>query len=168
MGTERHPLSWFTRMALSICWRSIAVPRIRSTQMRSSASGRISSVCRTGATGAAGQAGCYRQEQPAARPRRRRRRSRRAAVRLMPVIEHLLGVAFAGRGELSDAPDWPPQPDRVFAALVAAWAARGEPSEERRTLEWLERRPGTRCQRRTAPNGADCFRPAQRRGGGSR
>jgi CRISPR-associated protein Csb2 len=53
-------------------------------------------------------------------------------------IEHLLGVAFAARTPASDRPDWPPQPDRAFSALVAAWAARGRQPEERRALEWLE------------------------------
>jgi CRISPR-associated protein Csb2 len=53
-------------------------------------------------------------------------------------IEHLLGVAFAARDQSSDAPDWPPQPDRVFSALVAAWGDRGEREEERGALEWLE------------------------------
>lgn len=53
-------------------------------------------------------------------------------------IEHLLGVAFASRSQASPAPDWPPQPDRVFSALVAAWGARGERLDERRALEWLE------------------------------
>ena len=40
-----------------------------------------------------------------------------------------------------DSPDWPPQPDRVFSALVSAWAARGERPEERAALEWLEEQP---------------------------
>jgi CRISPR-associated protein Csb2 len=53
-------------------------------------------------------------------------------------IEHLLGIAFAAIGPDSAEPDWPPQPDRVFSALVAAWAARGERAEERAALEWLE------------------------------
>jgi len=56
-------------------------------------------------------------------------------------IEHLLGVAFAGRSQASDVPDWPPQPDRAYSALVASWAARGERVEERRVLEWLEEQP---------------------------
>jgi CRISPR-associated protein Csb2 len=56
-------------------------------------------------------------------------------------IEYLLGVAFAARAPASDVPDWPPQPDRVFSALVASWAARGERAEERRALEWLETQP---------------------------
>jgi CRISPR-associated protein Csb2 len=53
-------------------------------------------------------------------------------------IEHLLGIAFAAQSPASSAPDWPPQPDRVFSALVAAWGARGERSDERQALEWLE------------------------------
>jgi CRISPR-associated protein Csb2 len=53
-------------------------------------------------------------------------------------IEHLLGVAFAAQSPASGAPDWPPQPDRVFSALVAAWGARGERPDERRALAWLE------------------------------
>jgi CRISPR-associated protein Csb2 len=56
-------------------------------------------------------------------------------------IEHLLGVAFAAQSQASPAPDWPPQPDRVFSALVAAWGARGERADERRALEWLETQP---------------------------
>jgi len=53
-------------------------------------------------------------------------------------IEHLTGVAFAAQSPANSAPDWPPQPDRVFSALVAAWGARGERSDERQALEWLE------------------------------
>lgn len=53
-------------------------------------------------------------------------------------IEHLLGIAFAAQTQASPIPDWPPQPDRVFSALVASWGARGERIEERRALEWLE------------------------------
>jgi CRISPR-associated protein Csb2 len=56
-------------------------------------------------------------------------------------IEHLLGVAFAAQSQAGTAPEWPPQPDRVFSALVAAWSARGERAEERRALEWLEAQP---------------------------
>jgi|HubBroStandDraft_1064217.scaffolds.fasta_scaffold00196_15 CRISPR-associated protein Csb2 len=56
-------------------------------------------------------------------------------------IEHLLGIAFAARTPASVQPDWPPQPDRVFSALVASWGARGEQPEERRALEWLEAQP---------------------------
>ena len=56
-------------------------------------------------------------------------------------VEHLLGVSFAAQTQASSVPDWPPQPDRVFSALVAAWGARGERPHERRALEWLETQP---------------------------
>jgi CRISPR-associated protein Csb2 len=56
-------------------------------------------------------------------------------------IEYLLGTAFAAQEEDNPAPDWPPQPDRVFSALVASWAARGERPDEHRALEWLEIQP---------------------------
>lgn len=54
-------------------------------------------------------------------------------------IEYLTGVAYAAQGPDRDLPDWPPQPDRVFSALVAAWGARGENPREKEALEWLER-----------------------------
>lgn len=53
-------------------------------------------------------------------------------------IEFLTGVCRAAIDPASDAPDWPPQPDRVFSALVSAWVARGERAEERAALEWIE------------------------------
>lgn len=59
-------------------------------------------------------------------------------------IEHLTGVAFAALGPDSDLPDWPPQPDRVFSALVASWGARGQRATEARALEWLEVQPAPR------------------------
>jgi CRISPR-associated protein Csb2 len=59
-------------------------------------------------------------------------------------IEFLSGVCFAAIGPDSEAPDWPPQPDRIFSAFVATWAARGERDEERRALEWLEELPTPR------------------------
>jgi CRISPR-associated protein Csb2 len=54
-------------------------------------------------------------------------------------IEYLGGVCYAAKGPESNVPDWPPQPDRVFSALVATWGAHGEPSDERCALEWLEK-----------------------------
>jgi len=53
-------------------------------------------------------------------------------------IEYLTGVCFAAQSQSSDQPDWPPQPDRVFSALVAAWGSRGESPVEKTALEWLE------------------------------
>lgn len=54
-------------------------------------------------------------------------------------IEYLTGVAFAARGPDTDIPDWPPQPDRIFSALVATWGARGEQDAEGDALKWLEK-----------------------------
>lgn len=56
-------------------------------------------------------------------------------------IEFLTGACRAARSPASDAPDWPPQPDRVFSALVCAWAVRGGRRDERQALEWLEEQP---------------------------
>ena len=58
-------------------------------------------------------------------------------MRLVLEIEFLTGECRAAYSPAS-GPDWPPQPDRVFSALVASWAARGEQSSEREALEWLE------------------------------
>ena len=56
-------------------------------------------------------------------------------------IEFLTGACRAARSPASEAPDWPPQPDRVFSALVCAWAVRGRRQDERQALEWLEEQP---------------------------
>lgn len=61
-------------------------------------------------------------------------------------IEFLGGVCYAAIGPDSGAADWPPQPDRVFSALVATWAAHGQPDDERRALEWLEALPAPLCR----------------------
>lgn len=53
-------------------------------------------------------------------------------------IEFLTGVYRGALGPADEVPDWPPQPDRVFSALVSAWASRGERADERSALEWLE------------------------------
>jgi CRISPR-associated protein Csb2 len=60
-------------------------------------------------------------------------------------IEYLTGVARAA-SDGGDMVDWPPQPDRLFSALVASWAARGSDTEERAALEWLERQPSAVVQ----------------------
>lgn len=56
-------------------------------------------------------------------------------------VEFLLGVCFAARDSSTDAPDWPPQVDRLFSALVATWAARGERADEKAALQWFEQLP---------------------------
>lgn len=58
-------------------------------------------------------------------------------------IEYLTGVVRAASDSGAFA-DWPPQPDRLFSALVASWAARGADPNERLSLEWLERQPTPR------------------------
>jgi CRISPR-associated protein Csb2 len=66
-------------------------------------------------------------------------------------IEYLTGVVFAAVRPDSDAVDWPPQPDRVFSALVATWAARGKLEEEAAALRWLEGLAEPRIQASPAP-----------------
>lgn len=62
-------------------------------------------------------------------------------MNLVLEIEYLSGVSFAAIGPDSDMPDWPPQPDRVFSALVATWAYRGQHRQDADALEWLEQLP---------------------------
>ena len=76
-------------------------------------------------------------------------------------IEYLSGVSFAAIDPGRVVPDWPPQPDRIFSALVATWAARGENDGEAKALKWLEKLPVPRivasgAEPRTA---ADVFVP---------
>ena len=76
-------------------------------------------------------------------------------------IEFLAGVCRAARQPADDAPDWPPQPDRVFSALVSSWAARGERAGERAALEWLEIQaaPTVHASAHTARTAPDVFVP---------
>ena len=76
-------------------------------------------------------------------------------------IEFLAGVCRATDSPASTAPDWPPQPDRVFSALVSAWAARGEQRGERAALEWLEAQPAPTIHagKHTARTAAAVFVP---------
>lgn len=67
----------------------------------------------------------------------------RTMMALTLEIEYLGGVCYAAQGPDSEFPDWPPQPDRVFSALVATWGAHGEPDDERHALEWLEELPSS-------------------------
>ena len=72
-------------------------------------------------------------------------------------IEFLTGCCRASQSPSSESPDWPPQPDRIFSALVASWAGGGGNAEERAALEWLERLPppvlcASRHEMRTAPD----------------
>ena len=76
---------------------------------------------------------------------------------LLLEVEFLTGVCRAAREPSDSVPDWPPQPDRLFSALVSSWAARGERADERAALEWLEAQPtpvvhASAHTRRTAPD----------------
>lgn len=54
-------------------------------------------------------------------------------------VEFLTGVSVAATPYTKEEVEWPPHPDRLFQALVAAWG-RNEPpdDDERKALEWLE------------------------------
>ena len=53
--------------------------------------------------------------------------------------QYLTGRSVATDFADRQAAEWPPHPDRVFQALVAAWGERGRAPDERVALEWLER-----------------------------
>lgn len=53
-------------------------------------------------------------------------------------VEYLAGVAFASPSADKEIAEWPPQPDRLFSALVASWGFGARPAAEREALEWLE------------------------------
>ena len=79
-------------------------------------------------------------------------------------VEYLTGVAYAA-DDGGEAADWPPQADRLFSALVASWAARGELPEERVALEWLESQepPKDHLSSGGVPHHCKGLRAAQRR-----
>lgn len=66
-------------------------------------------------------------------------------------VEYLSGISFAAISPASPTPDWPPQPERVFSALVATWAARGKKPQEAQALEWLESQSPPRVIASPAP-----------------
>ncbi len=74
-------------------------------------------------------------------------------------IEFLTGVCRAARDPAREEPDWPPQPDRVFSALVAAWAFRGQHPEERKALRWLEAAtvPAIHASGHTERSAPECY-----------
>lgn len=55
--------------------------------------------------------------------------------------EYLTGKAVASVWDDRTIPEWPPHPDRVFQALVAAWGETGRDPALRESLLWLERQP---------------------------
>src|SRR5262249_48734636 len=70
---------------------------------------------------------------------RTRGRERLRLVMLTLEVEFLTGVSVAARPNRREQAEWPPHPDRLFQALLAAWGRNEPPLEdERRALEWLE------------------------------
>lgn len=55
--------------------------------------------------------------------------------------EYLAGVAVATDPTDRQQPEWPPHPDRVFQALVAAWGETGASPDHAFALRWLEQLP---------------------------
>jgi CRISPR-associated protein Csb2 len=53
-------------------------------------------------------------------------------------IELLLGRAVITRWNNREEAEWPPHPDRMFMALVAAWGESGESDDGKAAVEWLE------------------------------
>jgi CRISPR-associated protein Csb2 len=54
-------------------------------------------------------------------------------------VEFLTGTSVAVLPHRREAAEWPPHPDRLFQALVAAWGRNDPPlDDEREALEWLE------------------------------
>ena len=76
-------------------------------------------------------------------------------------IEFLTGVCRAASFQEKGEADWPPQPDRVFSALTATWAARGKHKVERDALEWMERQepPTVHASEYSVRTAADVFVP---------
>ena len=76
-------------------------------------------------------------------------------------IEFLTGVCRAASFQERGEADWPPQPDRVFSALTATWAARGKREDERDALEWLERQepPTVHAKEHSTRAAPDVFVP---------
>ncbi len=54
-------------------------------------------------------------------------------------VEYLLGRSFASDFRDQDAPEWPPHPERLFSALVAAYHDTFGTEPERVALEWFQR-----------------------------
>ncbi len=53
-------------------------------------------------------------------------------------IEYLNGISFSAARSDKNEVEWPPNPDRVFLALVAAWGESTKDPEEADALRWLE------------------------------
>jgi CRISPR-associated protein Csb2 len=56
-------------------------------------------------------------------------------------VEYLMGRAIAANWEDRTQPEWPPHPQRLFSALVAAHAELEGTADEEAALKWLESLP---------------------------
>src|SRR5437763_3390059 len=56
-------------------------------------------------------------------------------------VRYLMGRSVAAAWRSREEPDWPPHPDRVFMALVAAYGETGATADEGAALRWLEGLP---------------------------
>src|SRR5579862_1149596 len=54
-------------------------------------------------------------------------------------VQYLTGVVYATDAASREQPEWPPHPDRVFMAMVAAHHETDADPREREALLWLER-----------------------------
>ena len=54
-------------------------------------------------------------------------------------VEYLLGRAYASDFRDQDEPEWPPHPDRLFSALIAAHHDTFGTEQERAALAWFQR-----------------------------
>ncbi len=69
--------------------------------------------------------------------------------------QYLTGRSVAAQPSDREAAEWPPHPDRVFQALVAAWGERGCAADERAALTWLEALPPPDVVAAPAPTEGD-------------
>lgn len=70
-------------------------------------------------------------------------------------VRYLLGrvaAADVSRGSEKDRSEWPPHPDRLYSALVQAWADLGQPNRERTFLQRLASAPAPRVHAQRAAN----------------
>jgi CRISPR-associated protein Csb2 len=73
-------------------------------------------------------------------------------------VRYLLGrvaAADVSRGSEKDRGEWPPHPDRLFSALVQAWADLGRPDPERDFLERLAKAPAPQVHAQAAASDID-------------
>ncbi len=71
--------------------------------------------------------------------------------------QYLAGRAVATEPTDRQKAEWPPHPDRVFQALVAAWGETGQNAEQKAALEWLCAQPAPKIT--ASENAIPCAMP---------